>query len=137
MPNHFHLILQQREGGTISRFLQTTFNAYVQAYNRMENHSGTILEGAARKILIDTDTYTIQLAAYIHNNPVVAHLAKSPDKWKFSDCKEWMGEKPFRFEGKSLLECYFTDTKEYANFLKVYQQEKTEQAISKYLLDEM
>ena len=85
---------------------------------------------SGKKILIDTHTYTIELAAYIHNNPVVAHLAKSSNNWKFSDCKKWMGEKPFRFEGKSLLECYFTDTKEYANFFNKYQEE-TEQANAK------
>jgi putative transposase len=33
MPNHFHLLLKQNNSGSISRFLQTLLNSYVQAFN--------------------------------------------------------------------------------------------------------
>jgi putative transposase len=135
MPNHFHLMLQQREGGSISRFIQTTFNAYVQAYNRMENHCGTIFEGSAKKILVESDEYAVQLVAYIHENPVVAGLVVNPEEWKFSDCREWIGDVPFRFAGKTLFENYFSNAGEYINVLKDYHHVKTEQLIGKYLLD--
>ena len=42
MPNHYHLLLRQNEGGSISRFVQTVFNAYTQAINLSTGHSGTL-----------------------------------------------------------------------------------------------
>jgi len=48
MPNHYHLILRQEANGSISRFLQTTFNAFVQFFNVMEHHSGTLFQGPAK-----------------------------------------------------------------------------------------
>lgn len=54
MPNHYHLVLKQEGGGSISRFLQTTFNSYVQYYNLLETHSGTLFQGAAKSRFVDT-----------------------------------------------------------------------------------
>lgn len=72
MPNHYHLLVRQELGGTVSRFLQTTFNAYVQYFNAMEGHSGTLLQGPARSRSIETDEYLMQVVRYIHCNPVWA-----------------------------------------------------------------
>jgi hypothetical protein len=135
MPNHFHLMLQQCEGGSISRFLQTTFNAYVQAFNRMENHSGTIFQGAAKGILIDSDEYVVQLIAYIHYNPIAAGFVKAQELWRYSDYQEWIDMKPFRFDGKVLRDLYFDNAKRYRELMKAYEQQKIEQRIEKYLLD--
>jgi len=55
MPNHYHFVLRQNENGSISRFLQTTFNAYSQAINKELQRSGTLFESRAKGILIDSD----------------------------------------------------------------------------------
>jgi putative transposase len=136
MPNHYHFLMRQRAGTSLSRFLQTTFNAYTQAFNKMESHSGTIFEGAAKRITVEDDSYLVQLIGYIHYNPVAAGLSQAPEMWVHSDCREWLGEIPFRFDGKLLQQQYFQDKQGYRDFLDSYQQEKVQQNISKYLLEE-
>lgn len=135
MPNHYHFLLSQNVDGSISKFLQTTFNAYVQAFNKMEDHSGTIFQGAARGILVGNDEYACQLIAYIHQNPVTANFVKNPELWQFSDYKEWIGKKTFRFEGKDLLNLHFEDSNGYSKFMKSYQEEKILSRINNYILD--
>jgi len=135
MPNHYHLLLRQNEGGSISRFLQTSFNAYVQAFNQMEKHSGTIFQGSAKSTCVSNDEYAHHLIAYVHHNPVAARLVNNMELWKFSDFKEWIGELPFRFEGNDLLKLYFENSKEYRNFMKKYNEEKTQARVEKFLLD--
>jgi hypothetical protein len=129
MPNHYHLLLGQQEGGSISRFLQTTFNAYVHTFNLIENHSGTIFQGAARGIQIQNEESICRIVPYIHHNPVAARFVKSPELWKFSDYSEWIGKRQFRFDGKDILSPYFENSQEYAEFMKRYQVEKTLSAI--------
>jgi putative transposase len=135
MPNHYHLLLKQCEGGSISRFLQTTFNAYTQSFNQLENHSGTIFQGAAKGIQVDSDEYAVHLVGYIHCNPYVAGLAKTPEGWIFSDCQEWMGLRNFRYGDNGLMELYFKDGKDYKEFLDNYKEAKIVPQIQKYFLD--
>jgi hypothetical protein len=135
MPNHYHLLLTQNNGGSVSRFLQTLFNAYVQAFNQIEKHSGTIFQGAAKNIQVENDEYAYQLIAYIHNNPVAARLVRNPELWQFSDCKEWLGKRPLRFDGYNLLKLFYENSNEYSKFMKTYQEEKTLSKIDNYMLD--
>ena len=90
MPNHYHLICRQEAGGSISKFVQTTFNAYSQAVNKQQGHSGTLFEGKARAKHINSDSYILQVVRYIHLNPVEAGLVVRPGDWKFSDYLEWI-----------------------------------------------
>ncbi|MFA5832870.1 MAG: transposase [Bacteroidota bacterium] len=41
MPNYYHLLLRQNGNGSIGRFIQTVFNSYTQAFNKITSHSGT------------------------------------------------------------------------------------------------
>jgi len=62
MPNHYHLLLFQQGGGSISKTLQTTINSYVQAVNKKYDFSGSLFEGKAKSILGETDRYVVYLA---------------------------------------------------------------------------
>ena len=94
MPNHYHLLVQQNDGGSISRFLQTVFNSFTQFVNTREGHSGTMFQGRAQSRQIDSNEYLLVALRYIHLNPVQAGLVKNPEKWKFSDYTEWISDKP-------------------------------------------
>ncbi|MGA7161306.1 MAG: transposase [Bacteroidota bacterium] len=90
MPNHYHLLLFQREGGSISKTLQTTLNSYVQAVNKRYKFSGSLFQGKVKSILVERDKYLVHLVRYIHLNPVKAKLALSPIQWEYSDYSRWV-----------------------------------------------
>ena len=45
MPNHYHLVLKQNRGGSVSRLIQTTCKAYTQALNKGVHRCGTLFQG--------------------------------------------------------------------------------------------
>jgi putative transposase len=92
MPNHYHVLLFQQKGGSISKTLQTTFNSYVQAINKRYNFSGSIFQGKTKSILVDSNDYAVHVVRYIHLNPVKAKLAVTPLEWEFSDYARWIDD---------------------------------------------
>jgi REP element-mobilizing transposase RayT len=90
MFNHYHFLLRQKPGGSIHRFLQTTFNAYSQAINKELGRSGTFFQGRPKSKEIENEDYLAEICRYIHMNPVAAGLVDNPINWKFSDCAEWL-----------------------------------------------
>jgi putative transposase len=91
MPNHYHFILRTEEENEISLFMQTLFNAYVQALNRIRKRRGPLFEGRFKHVLVSEQNYLLHLCRYIHLNPVKAGLVRMPHEWFFSDYLEWIG----------------------------------------------
>ena len=120
MPNHYHLILRQEANGSVSRFLQTTFNAFVQFFNVSEKHSGTLFQGPAKSNPIDTDAYLLQAIRYVHLNPVNAKQVKKATEWEFSDCSMWVGDAE-DFPGRPFRDEWFLNGGEYERFLNASQ----------------
>lgn len=121
MPNHYHLIVKHEDDGSISRFLQTSFNSFVQYYNILESHSGTLFQGAAKSTLVDTDDYLLQVIRYVHTNPVSAKLVKTAADWEFSGCSVWLRDSDEVFRGKGIRDEWFGDGKGYEEFLEAYE----------------
>ena len=121
MPNHYHLIVRQEDDGSISRFLQTTFNSFVQYYILLETHSGTLFQGPAKSALIDTDEYLLHAIRYVYSNPVSAKMVKSGSDWEFSDCGVWERDSNESFPGKSVRDEWFGDGRGYQGFLDSYE----------------
>ena len=70
MPNHFHLIVKEVEGGGISKYLQRVQNAYTKYFNTRYNKSGHLFQSSYKSKHIPDDRYMMHLSAYIHKNPV-------------------------------------------------------------------
>ena len=117
MPNHYHLLIRQNEAGSISRFLQTVFNSYSQAFNRMSGHSGTLFEGRPKSVEVVDDNYAVRLCAYIHRNPVAAKLVSRPEDWRFSDYVDWIGMRETCMSDLSFRDSHFNLPAEYKDFV--------------------
>src|SRR3989338_5274550 len=69
MPNHFHLLVQEKEEGGISRYLQRIQNGYAKYFNAKYRKRGHLFQGSFRAIPVETDEQLLYLSAYIHRNP--------------------------------------------------------------------
>jgi REP element-mobilizing transposase RayT len=83
MPNHLHLLL---EPGAIpmSRLMQGVQGAFAQYLNRRYRRVGHRFQGRFRAILCEKDSYLLELARYLHLNPVRAGLTRAPEDWPWS-----------------------------------------------------
>ena len=138
MPNHYHLLLFQKESGSISKAIQTTMNSYVQGVNTEFHLSGSLFEGKAKHKLIDSDRYVVQVVRYIHLNPVNAKLVATPEEWKHSDYVRWIHDaqnKNFNsHDWISLRNSNFRNGKNYRSFVEEYDNGTVD--ISKYLFED-
>ena len=70
MPNHFHLLLKEKEDGNISLFMQKLMTAYTMYFNKKYERTGSLFESRFRAQHIDEDNYLKYIFSYIHLNPL-------------------------------------------------------------------
>ena len=70
MPNHFHLIIREKNEGGISKFMQKLTTAYTMYFNKVCERDGSLFQGRFKAKHADSDNYLSYLIAYIHLNPV-------------------------------------------------------------------
>ena len=70
MPNHFHILLNQRYENGISKFMQKISTGYSMYNNIKHERTGTLFEGKFKAEHIKDDRHLKYLFSYIHLNPV-------------------------------------------------------------------
>ena len=83
MSTHYHLLIQTPEAN-LSRCMRHLNGVYTQRYNARHGCDGTLFKGRYKAILIDTDTYLLQLMRYIHRNPLRAGIVDRLDQYPWS-----------------------------------------------------
>ncbi|TYP00355.1 REP element-mobilizing transposase RayT [Geothermobacter ehrlichii] len=94
MSNHLHLALQVGEV-PLSRFMQNISFRYTQYLNRKRKTTGHLFQGRYKALLVDADSYLLELVRYIHLNPVRAGMANYPDEWSWSSHGAYLGRQTF------------------------------------------
>ncbi|MFC1863978.1 transposase [Thermodesulfobacteriota bacterium] len=94
LQNHYHLLFQTPEAN-ISRSMRHINGVYTQRFNKVHGYDGHLFRGRFKSILIDADSYLLQVMRYIHRNPINAGLTKSLNypwsshKAYLSESKKW------------------------------------------------
>lgn len=70
MPNHFHIVLRQKEEGGITKFCKKALTAYSMYFNAKYDHSGVLFQGRFKSSHIDNDAYFRWIFSYVHLNPL-------------------------------------------------------------------
>jgi len=91
MPNHLHLAVQVGEI-PLSRALQNVAFRYTRWINRRTQRVGHLFQGRYKAILVDRDSYLLELVRYIHLNPVRAALVAEADGYPWSGHRAYLGQ---------------------------------------------
>lgn len=83
MTNHYHLLVETPDAN-LSRGMRQLNGVYTQRYNKKHNKVGHLLQGRYQAILVDKDSYLLELSRYIVLNPVRACMVKNPADWPWS-----------------------------------------------------
>ncbi len=70
MPNHFHLLVREKDEKGISLFMQKLITAYTMYFNDKYKRKGRLFESSYKSTHVADDRYLKYLFAYIHLNPV-------------------------------------------------------------------
>lgn len=95
LPNHFHLLL--RSGKTsLSQIMQALLTAYTMYVNKKYHRVGHIFQGRFKSIVVEKDSYLLQVLRYIHLNPVKAGMVETVEEYPWSSYLKYLtvGGKP-------------------------------------------
>ena len=88
MGNHFHLLVQTPEGNLCLN------GVYTQRVNRRRWRVGHVFQGRYKAVLVDRDSYLLELAHYVELNPVRAGMVNSAANWVWSSYRAAVGTVP-------------------------------------------
>lgn len=90
MSNHYHLLVETGEA-TLSKGMRQLNGVYTQRFNRRHHRVGHVFQGRYKAILVDKDSYLLELARYIVLNPVRAAMVRSAHDWPWSSYRTTAG----------------------------------------------
>lgn len=70
MPNHYHLLIWQKEADRINFFMRSLATKYARYFNRKYKRTGPVFESAYKAVLVESEKQLIYLTKYIHRNPI-------------------------------------------------------------------
>lgn len=90
MSNHVHLLV---EVGNVAlpQIMQNLSFRYTRYFNAGHNRIGHLFQGRYKALLIDRDSYLLQLVRYIHCNPVRSGIAGDPGRYQWSSHHAYLG----------------------------------------------
>lgn len=87
MTNHYHLIVETIEGN-LSAGMRQLNGVYTQWINRSHGH---VFQGRYKGILVEKDSYLLELARYVVLNPLRAHMVRKVSAWSWSSYQAMIG----------------------------------------------
>ena len=83
MSNHYHLLVKTPEGN-LGRAMRHINGVYTQRYNRLHKTDGPLFRGRYKAIVVEEDSYQLQVSRYIHRNPIEAAMVETLDHYPWS-----------------------------------------------------
>jgi REP element-mobilizing transposase RayT len=90
MTNHVHLVVQAGEA-PLSRAMQNLAFRFTRFVNARRKRIGHLFQGRYKALLVDADSYLLELVRYVHLNPVRAGLVADPADWPWSGHRAYLG----------------------------------------------
>jgi putative transposase len=84
MPDHMHLVVAPREGGNVSQVMHSLKLYTARQIGALSGSKGGIWQARFYERALRTPKDVQEALAYVHDNPVNARLAKSPEDYNWS-----------------------------------------------------
>lgn len=138
IPNHFHLLVFQKNPNDISYFMKSLGVKYSMFFNKKYKRVGTLFQGAYKAVEVESENQLLYLSKYIHRNPA----GFDPAGWKeykYSSYGNYLGLFKQAWVKTDLILSYFSKTK-LNNSYKSFVEETDERdtlTIKSVLLEEI
>jgi putative transposase len=96
MGNHYHLFIETLEPN-LSKIMQYINTSYTVYYNTKRKKTGHVFHGRFKSIMVDADSYFLELTRYIHLNPVRAKMVEHPQDYRWSSFKGYIKPKSDKY----------------------------------------
>ena len=90
MTNHYHFVVETPETN-LSKGMRQLNGVYTQQVNRRHRLVGHLFQGRFRAILVERDSYLLELVRYVVLNPVRAGMVGAAEDWPWSSYRSFIG----------------------------------------------
>lgn len=90
MNNHYHLFLKTPLAN-VSDGMHYLNSSYANWFKTRHRIVGVVFQGRYKSILVDIDSYALELSAYTHLNPRRGGLVRSVQEYKWSSFLDYVG----------------------------------------------
>ena len=90
MDKHYHLLIETPTA-SLSQGMRQINGTYTQSFNRRHGRVGHVLQGRFKAILVERESYLLELCRYIVLNPVRAGLVKEAGRYPWSSYRATAG----------------------------------------------
>ena len=89
MSNHYHILIHTPEAN-LARAMRHLNGVYTQRYNKRHGCDGQLFRGRYKSIVIESDSYALELVRYIHRNPLEAGIVDNVEKYQWISHKIYL-----------------------------------------------
>lgn len=124
MENHVHLLIKEDEeiGNSIKRITVS----YVQWHNNKYGRTGHLFENRYKSEVVESESYLLMVARYIHQNPVKANITNSPKDYIWSSYNKYINKfygDNVKLDTQYILHC-FHNQKSFENYMTKYNNDQ-------------
>jgi putative transposase len=83
MDNHYHLLIETQEGN-VSRGMRQLNGVFTQRMNRCHGRVGHLFQGRFKAIIVERESYLLELCRYIVLNPIRAGMVTQLERYPWS-----------------------------------------------------
>ena len=134
MTNHYHLLIETPVGN-LSQIMHYLNGSYTTYINSKRKRSGHLFQGRYKAILVDKESYLLELSRYLHLNPVRANMVHCPEGYPHSSYAAYTKEDGGLVHTAYLLSLFSNDIQaakqKYKMFVESAQGEKQESPMQK------
>jgi putative transposase len=91
MTNHYHLVIETPDAN-LSKGMRQLNGVYTQRFNRSHQRVGHVFQGRYKAILVEMDSYLLELARYVVLNPLRAKMVRRVEQWPWSSYAATCGQ---------------------------------------------
>ena len=122
MPNHFHLLVWQKDAEAINYFMRSLTVKYAMYFNKKYKRIGPLFQGVYKAVRVTSAPQLIYLSKYIHRNPIGLTSGRVPEVYKYSSYQNYLGMFDQEWVKREEILEYFSQTK-LANSYKTFVEE--------------
>jgi putative transposase len=90
MANHYHLLIETPKGN-LSIGMRQLNGSFTQGFNRRHQRVGHLFQGRFKAIVVEKESYLLELCRYIVLNPLRVKSRLDPAAWKWSSYRATAG----------------------------------------------
>lgn len=91
MDNHYHLLIET-PNANLSLGMRQLNGVYTQRFNILHGSGGRVFQGRFKAILLERDSYLLELCRYLVLNPLRLKAVKNISRYKWSSYRATVGE---------------------------------------------